>query len=244
MYKIKEGFNPQTPLRVDMQGATEEDHRKVQEIFFALGCEWRSQKGKQQVVKDPFPQLRYYANYGKQKRVPSTYLFWAGDNQYYQSSITPQEFYDMVLDTEPSLNLTKEHERKRFKTRRGNPVVIVHVETELDVKHPVIGYELIDGTWTLLSWNLAGKYWRDSGSSGDLFEADPLVFPHWDILSPAIVAIAKNVNGNWYGFTEIPQKDNYRWTPGGGSHFSLCFLNAQFPACDWEDSLIERPNND
>lgn len=241
MYKIKAGFDPRTPLRVDMRDATLEDHRKVQEIFFALGYGWRSQKGKPQAVKDPIPHLRYYANYGKQKRVPSTHLFWAGDNQYYQSSITPQEFYDMVLDTEPTLNLTKKHERKRFKTRRGNPVIIVHVETELDVKHPVIGYELNNGTWTLLSWNLAGKYWRDSGSSGDLFEADPLVFPHWDILSPTIVAIAKNANGNWHGFTEIPQKDSYRWTPGGGSHFPLCFLNAQFPACDWEDSLIERP---
>ena len=243
MYKIKEGFNPHTPLRVDMLGATEEDHRKVQEVFFALGYGWRSQKGKPQAVKDPIPYLRYYTNYGETE-APSAYLYWTSKNRYNRPSLSLQEFYDMVLDTEPPLNLTKKHERKRFKTRRGNPVIIVHVETELDIENPVIGYEFYEGRWTLLTWKLTGKYWRESESNRDLFEADPLVFPHWDILSPAIVAIAKNANGNWHGFTEIPQKDNYRWTPGGGSHFSLCFLNTQFPEGHWEDSLIERPNND
>lgn len=243
MYKIKEGFDPRTPLRVDMRDAALEEHHKVQEIFFALGYGWRSQKGKPRTVKDPFPNLLYYTNYGE-KRMPSTYLYWAGDNLHGRPSLTPQEFYDMVLDTEPSLNLTKEHKRKRFKTRRGNPVIVVHVETELNVENPVIGYELCGSRWTLLTWNLTGKYWRETESDRDLFEADPLGFQHWDILSPTIVAIAKNANGNWHGFTEIPQKDNYRWTPGGGSHFPLCFLNAQFPACDWEDSLIERPDDD
>ena len=243
MCKIKAGFDPRTPLRVDMRGATEEDHRKVQEIFFALGYGWRSQKGKPQVVKDPRPEFHYYSNYNE-KELPGPYLLWSPEPYYNRPSLTLQEFYDMVLDTEPSLNLTKEHERKRFKTRRGNPVVIVHVETELEVEHPVIGYEYYGGTWSPLTWELTGKYRRASESYKDLLEADPLVFQHWDILSPSIVAIAKNANGNWHGFTEIPQKDNYRWTPGGGSHFPLCFLNAQFPECHWEDSLIERPNND
>lgn len=245
-YKIKAGFDPHTPLRVDMRDAALEDHRKVQEIFFALGFKWRSQKDKPQTVKDPSPIFRYYTNYSE-KEFPGQYLFWSRANRYNLPTLTPQEFYDLVLETETTLNLTKEHERKRFKTRRGNLVVVVHVETELDVTHPVIGYELYEGSWTLTTWELTGKYWRDSDSkyesNRDLLEADPLVFEHWHLLSPPIVAIAKNANGNgsWYGFTEVPQKDNYRWSPGGGSHFPLCFLNVQFPECDWEDSLIVRP---
>lgn len=243
MYKIKAGFNFQTPLRVDMRDATLEDHRKVQEIFFSLGFKWRSQNGRPPTAKDPEQEFHYYLNY-KEKELPGPYLFWSSDNYYNRPSLTPQEFYDMVLDTEPSLNLTKEHKRKRFKTRQGDPVIIVHVETELDVKRPVIGYVLNAGRWIILTWELTGKFLRESESGNDLMEADPPVFEHWDILSPTIVAIAKNANGNWHGFTEIPQKDPFRWHPRGGSHFPLCFLNASFPDCHWEDSLIERPNND
>lgn len=238
-YKIKADFDPQTPLRVDMRGATEEDHRKVQEIFFALGYFWLSQHGESPRTYPPHPELNYYTNYNITQ--PGKYLRWLSKNKHNLPTLTPQEFYDLVL--EATLNLTKEHERKRFKTRRGNPVIIVHVETELDVTHPVIGYELFEGRWTLATWYLTGKCFRESESALDIVEEYTPVFEHWDMLSTSIVAIAKNANGNgsWYGFTEVPQKDNYRWSPGGGSHFPLCFLNVQFPECDWEDSLIVRP---
>lgn len=242
-YKIKAGFNPHTPLRVDMRDAALEDHRKVQEIFFALGFEWRSQKGKPQVVKDPSPKFQYYTNYNE-KEFPGSYLFWSRANQYNLPTLTPREFYDLVLETEPSLNLTKEHERKYFKNRRGNLVFIANVETELEVELPVLGYEMREGVWKSTAWNLDGRLCKNKELIGDITEEYTPVFEHWNLLTETIVAIAKNANGNWHGFTEIPQKDNYRWTPGGGSHFPLCFLNVQFPECDWEDSLIERPNND
>lgn len=246
-YKIKAGFDPHTPIRVDMRGATEEDHHKVQKIFFSLGYFWLSQLGKTPKVCPIYPELNYYTNYDEKSDLtqPNQYLRWTNTNKSNKPTITPQELYDMVLDTEPSITLTKDHERKYFKNRRGNLVFIANVETELEAELPVLGYEMREGVWKSTAWNLDGRLCKNKELIGDITEEHTPAFEHWNLMATTIVAIAKDANGNWHGFSEIPNKGKHHWiydriaTP----RFPLCFLNVQFPACEWEDSLIKRPEN-
>lgn len=247
-YKIKEGFDPHTPLRVDMRGASKEDHHKVQEIFFALGYFWLSQHGKTPRVCPIYPELNYYTNYDENSDLtqPNRYLRWTNTNKSNKPTVTPQEFYDMVLNTEPSFNLTKEHERKYFKNRRGNLVFIANVETELEVEQPVLGYEMIGSNWTPFSWTLEGCVWKARKADGDITEEYTPVFEHWNLLTATIAAIAKDANGDWFGFSETPNKGHNHWFYGETPtpRFPLHFLNVQFPECHWEGSLIMRPTDE
>lgn len=72
----------------------------------------------------------------------------------------------------------------------------------------------------------------------------PIVKPSvdWDHLSPDIVAIATDMCGYSYGYTQKPRLDATRWNINSGTAMLVDYL-ASFNKgnCSWEESLILRP---
>lgn len=78
----------------------------------------------------------------------------------------------------------------------------------------------------------------------------PIEFKHWDVLNKGIRYIAKDGNGEWYGYTEMPQM-SYTWNDGAidweceedsgyATHLGG-FDKKAFPNVDPGNSLIKRP---
>lgn len=133
--------------------------------------------------------------------------------------------------------------------RNGLKAYIRHHETELDAAPPLLGFFVRGGSLGLGQWAECGKhYWSDGESDYDIVGmwVEPPVFEHWGLLRDDIKYLAKDRDNRWYGYGRKPTKDENEWDmPRFGGFYPLVSLNPTlFPECDWEHSLMERPEND
>ena len=130
--------------------------------------------------------------------------------------------------------------------RNGTKAYIRHCETRFAVSRPLIGYRLSRGTVVFIQWTECGLYsWSKGESEHDIVGmwVEPLVFEHWDLLHEDIKYLVKDDNERWYAHSGKPSKDEEeRNAPRYDGCYSVAALNPTiFPDCDWENSLIERP---
>lgn len=143
------------------------------------------------------------------------------------------------------------------KALRGEPVVlrnglkayIRHRETELETA-PLLGFFMRDGSLGIGAWEECGaNYWsrRTGESDYDIIGmwTEPLEFKHWDLLTEDIKCLAKDRTGHWYGYSGKPTKKDGCWDapPDSGCYIVNALNSSIFPECNWENSLIERPEN-
>lgn len=131
--------------------------------------------------------------------------------------------------------------------RNGTKAYIRHLETELVVKYPLIGF---DADGFNRSWDDLGMYTRGTCPNSldivGMWPKEPLTMPDsfWDIVGADITSIAKDSNGNWYGYISCkPRSGSVEWIFGVGEYVPLStFSQELFPDCDWRESLIIRPS--
>lgn len=132
--------------------------------------------------------------------------------------------------------------------RNGAKAYIRHLETGLAVKYPLIGF---DADGYNRSWDDLGMYtrgaWPNSLDIVGMWAKEPLTMPDsfWELLSPKMVAIAKDGSGRWFCYSHEPtfRFEDEEW---GGEDITKChglpaFNPKIFPDCYPKDSLIVRP---
>lgn len=132
--------------------------------------------------------------------------------------------------------------------RNGTKAYIRHYEEELDTSYPLMGCIVGEGKIVFEQWSEGGRLYGDKGESEyDIVGmwVEPLVFEHWSLLSEDIKYLAKDGDGRWFGYRGKPSREADHWF--NHSSIDCCPLEALkpslFPDCDWENSLIERPEN-
>ena len=155
----------------------------------------------------------------------------------------------MKTDTKP-FDLERALKGEPVVLRDGTKAYIRHRETQIKTNYPLIGY-IADGKTegNIMSWTEDGRcfwYQEDSLSNIAGMWVEPLVFEHWDLLNKDIKYLAKDSNGRWYGYRGKPSKEiDYWFDYSSAKYYSLEALESSlFPECDWESSLIERPENE
>lgn len=134
--------------------------------------------------------------------------------------------------------------------RDGTKAFVRYRETQVKTNYPLIGY-VADGKTegNIMSWTEDGRvFWDREGMWGDIVGmwSKPIVFEHWGLLLEDIKYIAKDDNGRWFGYVRKPSKDEWGWgiTLPYTDYYLLAGLDRSlFPDCDWENSLLERPEN-
>lgn len=153
----------------------------------------------------------------------------------------------MKTDTK-TFDLEKALKGEPVVLRNGTKAYIRHYETELDTSDPLVGYVVRRGMADQFQWMEGGHYWSDGESEYDIVGmwVEPIVFDHWHILIEDVKYLAKDRDGDWIGYGEKPSKEEGIWAAQSlDGYYSVESLNPTlFPECDWENSLIKRPENE
>lgn len=133
--------------------------------------------------------------------------------------------------------------------RNGTKAYVRHRETRLKTDYPMIGYVEEGGTVDIMLWTEDGhEHVYKVKSEYDIVDmwSEPLVFEHWGLLREDIKYLAKDADERWFGYSEKPSMDEEDWhVQFGDVYYSVSSLKPTFfPDCDWENSLMERPEND
>lgn len=132
--------------------------------------------------------------------------------------------------------------------RNGSKAYVRYKEEEFEMGLPLIGVDLGRERWT--TWRFNGSLYAN-GRDYDydivgMWPKEPLTVPDsfWDMLHPHYNVIAKDGSGSWYAYNKKPNKLDTVWDYGGVDFINLAAVIccSFFPDCDWEDSLILRPN--
>lgn len=135
--------------------------------------------------------------------------------------------------------------------RDGTKAYVRYKEEDNNLKYPLMGV-VWGNPSNGESWTLCGTYYSigydyDYDIIG-MYPKEPLTMPDsfWDMLTPEIVAIAKDGNGVWHGFEE--SNLIYGGRAWGGVGIFYCRLKTYpqeiFPDCEPKDSLILRPKEE
>lgn len=136
--------------------------------------------------------------------------------------------------------------------RGGLKAFVRYHETERKMIHPLMGIVLhYTDVTTAREWNADG-YFHGLNLEHDydiigMWPKEALTMPDsfWDMLTPAVVAIAKDKGGDWCCYEgEVPEfKVEGYWEANLLPNFHLltAFNPEMFPDCDPKDSLIVRP---
>lgn len=132
--------------------------------------------------------------------------------------------------------------------RDGRKAYVRHRETDLTVGYPLLGYT---EHGDIMSWTVKGDAYRSRGGISiydivGMWVEPPLVFEYWDLLIEDIKYLAKDRDGDWVGYDEKPSKVEGFWAAQNlDGYYSVGSLKkTAFPDCDWENSLIERSENE
>lgn len=129
--------------------------------------------------------------------------------------------------------------------RNGTKAYIRHRESEVQTSYPLIGY-VVSGKTAGVGWTECGHFYEDKWESEyDItgMWVEPIEFKYWDMVSKDIKYLAKDANGDWYSYYEKPDLRQRIWI-GEGRRNTTVLNSSLFPDCDWENSLIERPENE
>ena len=226
-------------ITVDVSNEDVETKKRVQDAFFKLGITWWDDAEYFNLDKG------CYTNTFSTGRVTKD-LMWA--NESTEPTHTVDELLElagMKTDTKP-FDLERALKGEPVVLRNGRKAYVRHRETELDTGHPLTGYGVKGSEGDILTWTEDGYFLEDKEESGfDIAGVwtEPLVFEHWDLLCDDIKYLAKDGDGDWYGYREKPSKEEWEWgTQRYDGYYSVEALNPSlFPDCDWENSLIKRP---
>lgn len=128
--------------------------------------------------------------------------------------------------------------------RNGEKTYVRHIEKEIETEYPVIGFMVrSDGSAGIGSWTLDGRYSNEEPVCElDIVGFAPIEFDYWHTLNEKVVAVAKDADGTWYAYGSVPKrKEGSELWIHGYPVYELIILEAEFPDCDWKDSLIIRP---
>lgn len=149
----------------------------------------------------------------------------------------------------PPLNLTAALAGYPVRLRDGGKAFIRWEENNLECKSPWLGYVCSkQGPWAT-AWTTNGYIRNDeTAAGGDIVGmwVEKPTFEHWHLLNPAIRFISFDKEClTWTGFSEEPlptTAGDWRIPFNRGTTYSLeGFDPGAFPKCNWEDSLIKRP---
>lgn len=143
------------------------------------------------------------------------------------------------------LNIEKALQGHPVRLRNGEKAYIRYKEDEFPVNRKLLGYWKPNSAEYLnISWFENG----DNSSSGNLdivgmWKSAPLVFLYWGEISTWFNYIAKDQDGQWWAYSEKPEKlGNHYDSIKGTDRTSLRALSTEiFPDCEWNESLMERP---
>lgn len=126
----------------------------------------------------------------------------------------------------------------------GSTAYVRFMEDSLTTEPTLIGLvQESDGKYRTHNWDITGHSLANccEPSNYNIVDVKPLTFNHWKYLIPSIIAIAKDSDGKWWGYTSIPTKrTNGHWVGSSTPYHGLSALNLEFPECNWQDSLIFR----
>ena len=143
------------------------------------------------------------------------------------------------------LNIEKALQGHPVRLRNGEKAYIRYREVELYVVRALLGYrEPNSGVYVQVSWTKQGK--NTASENLDIVgmgKAAPLVFLHWEKISRRFNYIAKDKDEMWWAYAEKPIQlgTHYDSIKGTDSVSLRAFSNKIFPDCDWNESLMERP---
>lgn len=137
--------------------------------------------------------------------------------------------------------------------RGGLKAFVRYHEAEFEMDYPLMGVTIRSPSNTQADeWTIGGNFTAIGLQSIfdiiGMWPKEALTMPDsfWDMLTPEVVAIAKDGDGEWYSYTSqlVYCADNLTfYSPSGGEHFELSTFNPSiFPECEPKDSLILRPN--
>ena len=129
----------------------------------------------------------------------------------------------------------------------GSTAYVRFMEDSLTTEPILVGLvQESDGKYYTHSWDISGRSLASccEPSNYNIVAIKPLIFNHWKYLIPSIVAIAKDSDGKWCGYTSVPTKHaDSHWVGSHTPYYGLSALNLEFPECNWQDSLILRYPN-
>lgn len=133
--------------------------------------------------------------------------------------------------------------------RNGFKAYVRHRETELVSTPLLMGFYLIGDSFGVGKWAECGaNYWSIGETDYEIVGMwiEPPKFEYWHLLNEDIKYIAKDSDGRWFGYKIKPFIGKFkRWDVADHVCYPLSSLNPSvFPDCDWEHSLIGRPENE